>query len=520
MVRWDKGTSRGNNSMTTETMFEVTAQNVADHVAIIRKQIGEDLIDFVLAESKITAQKGLLNHHRALASAHPLAGLWLDLENEVNRTKESGILSLSIPSLSLLNRLYFVVEAKKSEEWKGLLQKLSNESQFFSTLFEIETWKNYKSLGFDASTLPEKSEQGPDIEVKLGGDSVCVECKSLQDIPNEERNSWHEICARIIKICFSNKCWWRINIAFTDRISSGMAEKITSSISEKCKNRDVSPVTLEGKVRIEIKPILQSNMRMPEPLAIDNKGEFTWAEIEGQSDESGLVFVSGACLVAIVPYFDLSPEKKISNILKKASSQLPQGKPGILHIEIPFRDGEKIISILDNLCEKIHQKINRSHRRINAVVLSTKRINLNPRDPDDAINELHTIIPNDNAYHRLPEGFRIAGSSRGESREERDFLSLGAEGTVLGELKNVGPISAQIGRNLIFFCGADGKKQLKIWRDYRGDLRIEIVIAETGRRVIRNQAEHLQNLSTSKFGISWSRTNFSAVIEKQLLVFE
>lgn len=506
-------------SMIVYNDIEMTPQIIITQVADIKRHLGQELIDIVTGRGDFAQQNSLLNYHRDRAKGHPLTSLWLDLEKEVIRTGETGVLSLSFKSMILLEGLYSLIDAKLSGLWPEILPKLLNETQFYSTLFEVEIWKKYKIGGFDALLLAESTERTPDIKIKQDEHCIYVECKSLQDVPKKEKNAWDNICAQILKIFWSHKRWWRVHVMMKSRLSGVDAASIIGNIKLASQYGHTTEQNIEDRIFIEYEVITNSDFFLPGPLLTLQTKEIFWMEATGVFDESGSAFNKSPRIVEITPYFEFNPHTQVLGAIKTAAAQLPREKGGLVHIEIPYRDGERILEVTDNIYDVVCEQIEKNFRRVNAVIFSSKRTNNNPRSGDDAINHHYVVIPNKYAYTNLPPGIKVLGASSGNSEIEASFFSLSTEGTIFISLEEIGDISEQIGRYFIYICSSNGRQQLKFWRDYRSNLVIELINDHSGRRKIVTAAVDFCNLPVTKLAISWSADFFCAIINHKLLEY-
>ncbi len=332
----------------------------------------------------------------------------------------------------------------------------------------------------------------------------------------EEKNSWNELSAEIIKILRRHERWWRMRIVMKSRLGAKDGTGLLIAIRERSSLGDISEFNIDNRIFVYLEIISNSSLLMPAPLHLHKEGEYLWVEADGVSDEQGNLFYQHACAVEVSPFYELNPDRQILQAIKTASSQLPKKEAGLVHIEIPYRDGDKILSVSDNLYETIHSQLKRNYGRVNAVILSAKRTNYTPRDPDDIVNTYYTIIPNLCPHVPLPPEFRIAGSSDGKTEFEQIFLTSGHEGTFLFELQNIPSIEEQFGRNICYFCSPDGQNQLRIWRDYRYKLVIELIKPQVGRKKIALEAKDFQNLVKAKIAISWEKKTMRAAINGEL----
>jgi len=358
--------------------------------------------------------RGLPKYHLHRAKAHPLAVILHNLNHEIDISEKSKKIGLTAESYYFVDTISRLKCYSEPAEVMTPLRHISIDKQVHSALFEAHTFSIYKQRKMDIRPIIENEQKSPDFVVCGFENDVFVECKSLEDKSKQENKCVEEIGARVLKsLKQSNRCWY-VKIS-ADRIISGadinplvdvIKQRIAKNISH-----DI-PSKYEN-ITITFTKIAQPDTWYTRPPDPPTKATEVWYESDTRINPDGSLHFRNPVCFEFIPCDSLCDFDRISRNISIAHKQLPKGRSGIVHIELPYRNGSKLLDITDPVFDRIYNFL-RNKPIINAVIISGRTIDKNTKNLGGSITTtFNVIIPNPEPAVQLPNGFSLPVSSEG-----------------------------------------------------------------------------------------------------------
>jgi hypothetical protein len=507
----------------------ITLSNLRNRAARLRGLLGEELFHRLWGGFDTADIKGLANFKRQRARAHPFAVGWDELVKGIEQSETEGTLRLSEAAIFLLDALHSLSVSTDDPEIANVLKKLAGKEQYYSTVFETFVFAGYRALNEVVVFVPESADAGarrPDLCVSTeSGGCVHIECKSLLDDIEREESAWSEVEIRIAAILDKMQLNARVHIMPSRLIANQDADALVAFVKGKLSESRKPATHIFGNFTIEITELLADGQTLPLPLKLPyNKDGRGLIEAEIDAVQNAVVRVWG---VEAQPYLEIEQRDRVADLLRVGSEQLPNDQPGLVHLQVPYRRSAHFLDVVDRARSKIESVLSR-RQHICAVVLSGRFINPHMASDGSAIADHYAIIPNFSAQQTLPPDFRLLGSEPVPSFLERvedvdltripdERFDVLPEGTITMTFGIFSPLMEQIGRYLMRFCAADGRRQLSVWQTYQNRFQIEVVHEHFGRRELTTDLNNLSVYKDHKMAFSWSKDGISLAVDGKLL---
>lgn len=459
--------------------------------------------------------KGLAEFHMHRSKAHPLAVLWHNLESEIQKSERVGSFQLSDKSLILIDTLMRIKTTAVGAEIEQIIQHMEKSNQFFSGLFEGHIFASYKQNGADITAVPENAKFGvrtPEFIARCADEKVFIECKSLEDNSRQEGRLWEQTESQITKSLQRYKKCWHISVVASRRLVGDDMDVIVRTVRDRIERGLVGKIrTKDGAFEISCSEIAAPDTWYDGALNYKRK-ERGWIEVESRKQQGGPQQYRNPTIIESFPYLENDEFNRISTAISTAHKQLPRGHPGIVHIEIPYRDGARLLDIMDPIFQRTFGYIS-NRERINAIVLSGRVVDHNVKQGGDPVIEYRVIIPNPEPACLLPEQFVILGSKDDGNLSIED----NQQGTIVFEFGIHEPMSRQLGRSIFHYCDKHGQRQVRLWQSFKNHFRADIVDVSFGRRTFKADLNDLAVNVGHKLAIAWSAETPRMAVDGELL---
>jgi hypothetical protein len=340
---------------------------------------------------------------------HPLRSWKSSLTDDVDRSMSSGNLSLSFDGSRLIELFAAFDHVRLMPNSSRLIEAIRNRSTFFSGAYEILTVTEYRHRGYNVEIRHEEDGQRTsDFVLHFRDGPVYVEVKSLTDLSSDERVYCQEIAKRKLSAIRKRKRSWHLRVRPDKSLRRGEQERVLSAIDQIAKANELGLTTLLGKrVSLECRPISEWGCWIEGTgIYFTEQFDVGAATVEMRTDEANKVYISNPVIVGVDPVMDVDIAKRIVDRIKKASAQLKA--PSILHLQMPFTDGNLKLDAVDTVFDSVWQRLTRNHSRLNAIIL-TSQIFLPPhRQPSNTPIQYPTyIVPNGRCKLPLPSEFTV-----------------------------------------------------------------------------------------------------------------
>lgn len=493
--------------------MEISAQNLPETVRYLARVIPQEVLNRIVSPSDLIAPRDLPSLVSIESRSHPFAIAWAALVREADKSASEGTFQLSKQSTFLLHGLTNLNAVQNVPGFRALVNHLVSPAQYFSTLFEADVAAGYVAYDNHVEIIPEEATsrtRSPDIRVGGQYPPVDVECKSLEDLRMREQLLWSHLQLRLTRMLQRYRKPLRIIITAMDYLTGRSSDTIAAAVKTALLNKGAVPTQLvvEG-FSLQFFSLGSATDWTPIPLKSEGLTEHSWIEIEISTRTSPASYRM-ATQIDVKPWRGENHIKRIFRLIDDASSQFAPGHPGIVHIQVPYRDGAQVEEIFDDSFQRIFGYLRTKHPRVNAVVLRGYSIDANALNGDHLLLEASAIVPNPNASVSLPEGFRILGAHDAK-------LDMVADGAMRIEFETYSAASKQLGRQLFYHCSTNGYYQLRIWQSHRNRLRLDVVNPTRGRTTKAYEADALEEARGHKIALRWKPEPIACALDGQML---
>jgi hypothetical protein len=533
----------------------LTYENVRATCDDLPEAIGKDRFARIIETFSPEEAKGLPAYQLKRAQAHPLAVQWHALMQEVQASEAAGRLQLSEGSVFLVDHLIRLKGLLAVRRIERILRRLEVAAEYHSAMFEILILSHYRQGGANIEVVQEKpGVRTADLVVHVGSNDVYIECKSLEDQSRREERLWEQIEQQIIKALNRFKRSWRVSITSSRVVTGRDIATVNAATLVNIRTGNTSPTqTSDGAFSISFEPFEPpwDTWRLGDLNSMQRRTEHGYAECEQGHDAHGRAVHRNPMTVEVTPFFEPDQTGRILDDVNDAHGQIPAGSCGILHVEIPFRDGPRLLDVGDQAFQRVFGLL-RSKPRLNAAVLSARTFLKNVRDGENPVYDYFVIVPNGKAGAKLPKDFAIQGWNETLLKMRKPpqwqtllwwwkifklkisdwrfplptlvhqpadlhALASSKEGTLFIEFVINQPLPEQQGKSLLNYCTRDGLQQLRLWQSFKNHFRADIVYPSFGRRTFRGDLNDLTIDEPHRLALSWSDAAPSLAVDGRLL---
>ena len=480
-------------------MLGVTLDNLEHHKNEIKKLLGDDFINEI--ESMNAIGLSWMKALETRAKFHPFATWWQSFKKDIEKSKSRGSLLLSQRSHLLLNMLSHLRVIETLPNIERIIKSIKDRSTFYSAIFEVFVASAYHIKGYEVEIVKERpntAEKTCDFRIKIGGQTVYIECKSLEDFSIKETRKWEELFGRIHKSLDRHHRNWNINILSGKQIDHKDSDFIYAECVANIRNNNLGKMEISGgEFIIECSKISEWEEELEGSLNIPTNCQLLSCQISTRASKNKVI-AKNPRIIGVSPHFEGDIAPRLISEFKTATKQIPKLGPGIIHLAIPYKKGSQLIEVVDKSYYRIHRKLNKDSKRVNAVVISGVTIDEKSKT---SINYIHNIVPNLNTRSRLPSGFSILGSN------DTGIVIPDNEGKVeIGfgfyqEFMGVDPPTYV----LYDHSSNDGRYQLKIWKTWNDSFRFELFTPKLGRIYVDSNLIELDKREKHSFAARWNK---------------
>jgi hypothetical protein len=480
-------------------MPDVDHRNIVEVVSRFRSVLGAEFVEKELNSLSIVGVSPV-DAQRLRVSAHPIAEMWQLLCLEAARSAEAGKFLLSQTSMILLDWLYSIEQASMLPNANRMLDDVKSKGKFHSARHEAQIAARYAEKGYQVSFIPEGEAGSADLLVATPDGEVYVECKSLRDPGKEDDPEWGQFEIETTKFLRKSKRCWSVYVQSSARIDHSVRKSLSAAVRLRIVEGVLDEIRLANEqIVVQFKKICE-----PEELVhretLERVNAFRgYSAAEFLKLETGEVVQKNPIAIGIDALFEPNQTKRLVRDVKTAGRQLPKNKPSLVHIDVNVDDAGRAFGIVDHCWGAVHSRIERNHRRINAVVLSMGMLVL-PTIGFGRYSIENAIIPNRRARQTLPSGFSVFGSSDVQHIDDQ----TDGEGTLLVIFSIDRPLSEQVGRSLLYNCSADGLRQLRVWQTYSNHTRFEVFTPAIGRKYADHELRGMVVGNNHLLEVYWS----------------
>ena len=494
--------------------MDISAKALPETVRFLLNIIPQEVLERINPPSAPNDLKGLPALVGMETRSHPLFLGRQALEREAHRSAADGTIQLSRQSAHLLNSLANLRTASEASDYIALVRRLISPTQYYSTLFEADVAAGYILAGNEVFIVPEDATSGlrsPDIRIRVQGTTVDIECKSLEDLGAREQNLWNHLQIRLTRILQRRRRPLRVSITAMAYLSGKASDAIARALEAHLRAIEtVPPPIVVGDFSLRFDSVGSATDWTPVPPRSEGQPDRSWVEFEFSTRTTPPSFRM-VTIIDVNPWRGENHLKRLFRLIDDASSQFAPEHPGIVHIQVPYRDGGRIEEVFDSCFNRIFGYLRKMRPAVNAVVLEGSSIDANAQNGDGLIQNAVAVIPNPNAATSLPEGFAILGS--------RDMgLNMVADGAMRIEFDSHSSASKQLGRHLYYHCSKNGYHQLRIGQSHRNQFRFDVVSSVKGRITKYYVAYALEEAGSHKLALRWHPEPIACALDGQMLM--
>lgn len=445
--------------------------------------------------------------------AHPLAAWLQEFERTIKKSESLGVLRVSEISARFLNFAADLIDGRRIENFRLIVPRLRQRSEFRSTAFELHVACQYLALGYSVSFIePKRDEMTPDLLVAKSGYTMQVECKSTDDETLHQHNLFMQLAARLDKVM--EKLGANLFIKIFPKVplrGNGAERLLTEICAELSKPEKTSflagAVSVEW-INVDTKRVLARTDPDAAGLATDafyklhvDRLDSGYVSMNGMQDPDGKVSWTQERGSEIRNYFEVDIFHSLRKKIRIANQQLTGDIPAVVHIEVPCKTPTSFLEIVDQNYEQI-QWLVKSYRKIRAVVLECSTVNLHIEDGGNPVSQLSYIVSHPQADKAIPWELQIAGTK--DFGIHLDFV----EGTAIIEIIKPENLEALFAKPLLMQSAPHGDEQIIIWVKDESTIRCEVISAIAGRRIAEHHIDWESLPHEFQITASWGKDPF------------
>lgn len=457
----------------------------------------------------------LAQHELFTQQTHPLENLRKRIPKETERSIKSKRFQFSTESLLFIHSVISLTDIEPKSKLDRIISAIEEQNKFYSGFFEANIFSLYIKSHFDINTVPESdsyNRKTPDFAINTTYGTTFIECKSLESQKVRERKIWSQIGNLVVRKLVREKKCWNVSLLATREISGKDINETIDKLSRMIERDTLKrKVTVKNGIELYCEKISEPDIWTNGTLNLEKK-EYGWLEGEFTVNPDGTPKYRNPCAFSGTPHVQTDLLKRILKHIKYANTQIPNGFPGVLYIEVPFEDGEHILDTIDPIFDKVFDALPR-YKNINALVLYGRTIDRFCVNGENPIQEYDVTIPNKYPLVDLPKDFKILGSP---TQQYAPSIN-GSEGTVFLEFSLERQLNQQLGRNLIYVRERHGKEQIRLWQSYENCFRADIITTTIGRKSFRADLNHLPINSNHKIAVRYNSQTAAAAVNGRML---
>jgi hypothetical protein len=485
-------------------MIQVNVNNLEDIKNRIICILGKEFINEINSFHTIGLKQSEAEQIRT--KAHPLAIWWQSFKQDITNSQKDMIMRLSEYSIRLIDLISDLEDIKMLSNHQRILNSIHNKGTFYSACFEAKIAANYVNMDKSVEIQKEgivNNQRVSDLRINTKDGLVFLECKSLDDFKLKESPLWNQTCYRIQRILERYKKSLAVTIFAGKQITGKDMDQICTRIGVDIRKNCFEDTVISNYFKVNYKKVFNWDQKFYGPFSMKRMTEIGSVEAEVSISPCGVQVNQNCTMVQVIPYTDFDISKRLIHEFKKAIGQVPKSGPGIIHIEVPYKQGKQLLKVIDTVYPKIYKKLNMESSRINAVVISGTVVEAST--PHTLLYNYY-VVPNNNPCTTLPNDFSLVGT------HDLGIPLSDKEGTV--EFTYKLPYKVQPGVPAIIFkhCSKTGMYQFSVWKTWEDKLRMDIVTPSLGRVFVEAECECFAFNSEYKFAGTWSNKEIAMYI--------
>ena len=450
--------------------------------------------------ARLNRRPGPLHQHvRAERIAHPAMTYYDSFATDVDRLLRDGYFSLAPNTLFAIKLLSDTSDIQTLANAGRIIDRLRNASTFRSAAFEAAIATEFKHISHSLEIVEEGASKSMDLlQTAEDGGCLWIECKCLEHIEGLEYHLWHELLAAIEGRLMKRKRSWQISI-FAERYVTGNDTRALRQAIEKAIDQDCLGYFDVEDLGFQCVQIGNWDEWRDGPMAITTNARTDLVNQLCQMKMfDGKMQYKNAVVACVSAYQRTNETRRIAQVTKAAAAQAVPGELNCVYIELPYRDGARLVKIAADAYAEIQELLSRNHTRISCVVLVGLSIAKNHiADTNPMLGDFY-VIPNPAAAKRCGPNNRIAGTLPSAG------FSLSKSGAVELDLTISNPLNQQIGRTIFYRTSSDGFDQFRIWQTFNNSLRFDITLTPGFRLAIETRDARMRTNAMHSIRVEWN----------------
>ncbi len=437
-------------------IIDIDTKRLENYRKLFEEFLGEDFIQ------QADAYRTMSNEERR-RNYHPFFDYWISYNLDVERNKETGIAECSFGTHFIITIILNLLDMEKLPNLQRLINSLLQKNTFYSAAFEIQTARLYSDLN-EVQINNEEQNKGkiPDFTIydKYNNTKkINIECKSLEDYDIQNHCACEILTEQVQNFCIENNKSYSIWVKTGENFYQSDINQVVKNIIDLIKLDSIGKYYITNyNVEVEINKIDNNCSE----IHIGNSEQHISLEML-PNNFFNLTFMGTESKP------NINFDKQIYNEINKARKQLIKNELNLLHIQLPCNNNLNYEQYIHSNYSKIKIWLERSTKRINAIVISNSIY--------QTANMQFFVIPNCKTRKNIDFDFKFP--------------------TVYTDINNIPELpynNPKIELNNIFFTplidwdkyplgsfifslsSSTAKTQFKIWKSYDGTITIDIII--------------------------------------------
>jgi hypothetical protein len=481
-------------------------------------------------ESFTTVGLKKLEAEKVRKKAHPLCQYWSSFKESINKSQETGELTLNEQSAFLVNLYYKLKACENVNGIKYIIARLKDKKKFHSTWFELNVAEYYILNGMKIEVIEEgvRGQKTPDfLCITPSGEKVLIEAKHIEDKKNQEDNQWEMLLKKIDKIISVSKRCVHVDIKAIKELKGMDTSALISNVTNYC-----SQYAHRNQLTSESFDMIIQDICKWDDVFVDGinapfmmNGDIvkTKFDLRGASHSYEFRHIR---MYNVTKFTVKDNRKALERNLTKANKQIKEynqkygNLPSVVHIGIPHTKSKHVMEVSELAQEYFTNKINVNFSNINAIVIqgysfNTNTVKLDTNKPQNPIASHQFVLPSFESDIELPIDFKFnsIGVLKPSSLEGRFVFSFNYNYQLLKRA-----LQNDAYGELFSASSYDGKCQIRALIVSDGYLQVQFISKQTGIIKVNFSTENKKFKLGRKIEVQWDAPELKVLVDDVYLM--
>ena len=354
--------------------------------------------------------------------------------------------------------------------------------------------------------LPKEKIKTCDLKVSKSGETMFIECKSIDNISQIEASKWKHFSSNILNLFIKNKVNWKMTIYPSDIVTHDDLETLRRTIKEAVKKKIPCEGHINDKIHFKLIEVLDWKEKNIQKLLNVGQGvmfhhiHVNTVALEDYNpsisnlDNQNNLQATGYFEAWVAPFEYIPTSKTIKYAFKTAKKQFPkESLQNIIYINVPSDNGMEFLKCRDESFDILYHRLNHDSTKVQAVILTGSLSQMASSIRPFALH--HFIIPNYNAIQPLSPILDIVGAKLPSTADKYNSKM----GTIIFEGKPDEGWRTKVSASVFEHISHDGKDQLIVWKTWRDTFRIEHISSANGREIAESDQIDFSEITKDSF---------------------